>query len=151
MFYGSLIGFGQHIQQLEFMSASHDGSEATDGDYKVITFTSSGTFTPTVGFNATYGAKVEHLVIAGGGGGGCGNVSGGAGAGGYLTNSAVDFSVASQSYSITVGAGGAGGVYSGAKGSDSIFSTITSTGGGQGTGGAGGAGGSGGWYYCWCW
>ena len=85
---------------------------------------------------------VEYLIIAGGGGGGSASDSwsgAGAGAGGYRTgNSAI--SVGAGSYVITVGAGGAGGVNSadngadGAKGSDSVFSGITSTGGGLGNG-----------------
>jgi hypothetical protein len=53
----------------EFMLAT-GGTITTDGDYKVHTFNSSGTFTPTVGSNATYGAKVWYVMVAGGGGGG---------------------------------------------------------------------------------
>jgi hypothetical protein len=109
----------------------------------IITFTGNGTFTPTSSFN------VQYLVVAGGGGGGAGGAAGG-GAGGFKTNTG--FGVTSQNYNITVGAGGAGGGIStnenGTKGSDSIFSTITSEGGGYGSGdtsaGAGGDGGSGG-------
>ena len=55
----------------EFITASHDGSEATDGDYKVVTFNSSGTFTvDELGADPTDGDKVEYLVVGGGGGGG---------------------------------------------------------------------------------
>ena len=58
----------------------------------------------------------------------------------------------STNYIVTVGAGGAGGVWLGtnvdSQGSDSVFSTITSTGGGFGgsanVSGSGDAGGSGG-------
>jgi hypothetical protein len=93
---------------------------------------------------------VEYLVVAGGGGGGR-YYSGGGGAGGYRT--ATDFSVSSGvSITVTVGAGGAAQASSsgfGTVGSDSVFSTITSAGGGYGAGSsgggvAGGAGGSGG-------
>ena len=56
----------------------------TDGgiDYKVHTFTSSGTL------NVTNGGEVEYLVIAGGGGGDriSGNGGGGGGAGGYRSS-----------------------------------------------------------------
>ena len=132
-------GDGNIKSQLQFMSAT-GGSVSTDGNYKVHTFTSSGTFTPEVGYDAV-GNKVEYLVIAGGGGGGnptTGHSTGGGGAGGYLTNAS--FAVTDQGYTVTVGAGGVA-----ADGSDSIFSTITSTGGGVGSyGGAGGDPGNGG-------
>jgi hypothetical protein len=110
----------------------------------IITFTESGTFTPTSPFN------VEYLVVAGGGGGGAGGAAGG-GAGGFKTDTG--FAVTPQNYDITVGEGGAGGGINtnenGSKGSDSIFSTITSEGGGYGggdsiIGGDGGSGGGGG-------
>jgi hypothetical protein len=89
---------------------------------------------------------VEYLVVAGGGGGA--SYRGGAGgAGGLLT--ATGFSVAANtSITVTVGAGGAGGTSAGngIVGSDSVFSSITATGGGRGggVGTAGGTGGSGG-------
>jgi hypothetical protein len=78
---------------------------------------------------------VDYLVIGGGGGGGGGNystASGGGGAGGFLTGSG--FPVTSgQPYTVTVGAGGVGGVSppltpapgstTGANGSNSSFTT----------------------------
>jgi hypothetical protein len=113
-----------------------------DGTYWIHTFTSSGTFTPQTGLTCDY------LVLAGGGGGGTNRGAGG-GAGGYLTGSGL--SVATQSYAITIGAGGVGGTSSGLKGSNgsnSVFSSITSTGGGGGGGNSGNSignnGGSGG-------
>ena len=86
-------------------------------------------------------ASVEYLVIAGGGGGG-GNHGGGGGAGGYRTST---LSVsASTAYTVTIGDGGGASQV----GQNSVFSSITSTGGGYGsTGGDGSsppAGGSGG-------
>ena len=89
-------------------------------------------------------STVEYLVVAGGGGGGNAAVNsyyaGGGGAGGFRT--ATGFAVASGTpLTVTVGAGGAAT----AAGSNSVFSSITSAGGGSGgTGGAGGTGGSGG-------
>ena len=118
-----LIGIG-------YLSAT-GGTITTDGNYKIHTFTSSGTFnvnsiTPTSN-------SVDYLVVAGGGaGGGAGSANGGGGgAGGFRTGNT---GVGAQSYSITVGAGGtgAGGNVRGANGSNSIFSTITSIGGGGG-------------------
>jgi len=120
--------------------AATGGTITTDGDYKVHSFTADGTFTPTsVPATESY---VEYLVIAGGGGGGGNSAAtggGGGGAGGYRTGV---LTVTASAYSITVGDGGARE----ANGDNSIFSTITSTGGGQGanSAGAGQAGGSGG-------
>jgi hypothetical protein len=102
-----------------------------DGTYWYHTFTSSGTFVPLQGLTA------DCLVIAGGGGG-YDDLGGGGGAGGY--RSATGLSLTATSYNVTVGAGGAVK----AKGIDSVFSTITSTGGGGTPYGAGGSGGSGG-------
>jgi len=126
------------------MSAT-GGTITTDGDYKVHSFTADGTFTPSAD------GYVEYLVIAGGGGGGSadddnGYSSGGGGAGGYRTGY---LPVTAQGYSITVGAGGAGGTghsSNGTQGENSVFSTITSIGGGYGgtanhVGGDGGSGG----------
>jgi len=85
---------------------------------------------------------VEYLVIAGGGGGGFSNGAGGGGggAGGYRT--ATGFAVtAGTPLTVTVGAGGAVS----ANGVDSVFSSITSIGGGVGSGaGSAQVGGSGG-------
>ena len=78
---------------------------------------------------------VEYLVVAGGGSGGAW-VGGGGGAGGYKT--ANGFSVAGQTnYTVTVGSGGAaiaagGTSLPGINGSNSVFSSITSSGGGGG-------------------
>ena len=99
----------------------------------------------------TAGLSVEHLVVAGGGGGGAGHAGGG-GAGGYRTGT-VSRNVGT--YTVTVGGGGSGGIYQGStmtNGANSVFGSITSTGGGYGgaqnspgivapaTGGSGGGG-----------
>ena len=122
------------------------GTITTDGDYKVHSFTSSGTFTPTI--VPASGGFVEYLVVAGAGGGG-GNVGGGGGAGGHRTGY---LEVTKTGIAVTVGAGGTGGGINGAgaAGANSVFSTITSTGGGfgggygqnAGNGGSGGGAGS---------
>jgi hypothetical protein len=128
----------------------------TDGTYWYHTFVSSGTFTPQKALS------VDYLVVAGGGGGGgsldyiTANGGGGGGAGGFRT--ATGFSCASGTgLTVTIGAGGAGGIagsgsQNGSVGNDSVFSTITSTGGGYGSrstgnttpsnGGSGGGGGA---------
>ena len=87
--------------------------------YRAHVFASSGTFEVTA-LSTDYPNTVEYLVVAGGGGGG-GNVGGGGGAGGYRTNvsgspgdhtTSVSFPVSTSpgSYTVTVGAGGVGGV-----------------------------------------
>ena len=57
-------------------------------------------------------ASVWYLVVAGGAGGGRAQLThggcGGGGAGGFRTNAAYDFAVTVQSYTVTIGAGGAG-------------------------------------------
>jgi hypothetical protein len=148
---------------LAFLEAT-GGTVTTCGNFKIHTFTGPGTFSVT-GVSGACAARntVGYLVVAGGGGGGS-NHGGGGGAGGFREgrNVPIDNFTASplvanaptnavtvsiQDYPITVGAGGtAPGNCQQAKGSNSVFSTITSTGGGSGVGGsqAGQPGGSGG-------
>lgn len=91
--------------------------------------------------------SVEVLVVAGGGGGGTGTnggtQGGGGGAGGLIYNSS--FAVTpSSSYTVTVGAGGSANN----PGGNSVFASLTATGGGRGgsesLGQQAGSGGSGG-------
>jgi len=132
------------------------GTITTCGDYKIHTFTSPGTFTvTTVGNAPTVPAggpsNVDYLVVAGGGGGAT-DIGGGGGAGGHRTSypsPAGTIPVSVTGYPITVGAGGSGSPApggSGSQGSNSVFSTITSAGGGlaKSSPNAGGSGGSGG-------
>ena len=113
------------------------GTVTTDGSDTIITYTATSgtTFTPTSAFD------VQYLVVAGGAGGGD-RVSGGGGAGGLLTGTG--FGVTAQAYTITVGAKGTGGSSNngGSNGGNSVFSTITSIGGGAGAGWATSTGGS---------
>jgi len=98
--------------------------------------------------------EVDYLVIAGGGGGGL-DLGGGGGAGGYRTSAGTSGGGASAessltvllltNYTVTVGSGGPGSTAqasTGGRGSDSVFSTITSTGGGGGKSRNSGAGNS---------
>ena len=135
------------VDGVEFITAT-GGTVTTCGNFKIHTFTSPGTFCVTAGSGGL--AVADYLVVAGGGGGGE-NRGGGGGAGGYResggsssgcysiglpANSSVSaLPISIQAYPITVGAGGAGQSTpnsTGARGSNSIFSTITSTGGGGG-------------------
>jgi hypothetical protein len=146
------------LGQALFTSAT-GGTITTSGDFKIHSFTGDGCFVVSQLGNSpvvpTGGpSNVDYLVVAGGGGGGSRHAGGG-GAGGYRTTfpspgcNAGAFPISATTYPITVGAGGAGGttipaVQDGVKGNDSVFSTITSTGGGLGSGSSGGPGGSGG-------
>ena len=123
------------------------------GDYRIHTFTGPGTFTVTCA-GTPANANVDYLIIGGGGaagatgaptrystgGGGAGGFreSSGAASGCYTTSplgsgvSALPVSV--QGYPITVGAGSSGssdGTNPIPAGSPSIFSSITSAGGGS--------------------
>ena len=145
------------------------GTITTSGDYKIHTFTGPGTFAVSTiaGTCAPTRNLVSYLVAAGGAGGGAGGCGGdgggGGGAGGFREYRAplsgcyavsplngnpggTAITVTAQNYPITVGSGGAGGSPpgNGAQGSDSIFSTVTSTGGGSGQGNTSGDAGSGG-------
>ena len=100
------------------------GTVTTPGNgYIYHTFTSPGPSTFTV---TSSSGNVEYLVVAGGGAGGSNRTGGGGGAGGLRTGTG--FPVTPGPYSITVGAG----AILGGNGSPSIFSTITSQGGGRG-------------------
>jgi hypothetical protein len=113
-----------------------------NGIVHMFTSTGAATFTPT--FTGT----VEVLVIGGGGSGG-GHLGAGGGAGGMIYNSAFPVT-ANTGIPITVGAGGATvPAYSQSSnpGSNTVFGSITATGGGGGgswDGYAGRPGGSGG-------
>jgi len=97
------------------VTSASGGTITTDGDYKVHTFNSSGTFTVST---ITGGdAALDFLVIGGGGGGGY-SYGGGGGAGGYRTSygstsgggavAELPLAATAQAYAITVGAGGTG-------------------------------------------
>jgi len=152
------------------------GTVTESGDFKIHSFTGDGCFAVSQLGNPAGGpSTVDYLVVAGGGSGGTGvsaiRAYGGGGAGGYRESkdstvssphtasplaATTGLTITATTYPVTVGGGGAPspGVNDyGRKGSDSIFSTITSTGGGAGGGPsspqptdyAGGSGGGGGW------
>jgi len=148
------------LQNKEYVAAT-GGTTLTVSDHKTHVFTGDGNFVVSNAGNTAGSNTVEYLVVAGGGGGAKAS-SGGGGAGGFRTfisgspnplNAPAGLSVSTQTYPVTVGAGGPGGSPGCSssdvtKGSNSVFSTITSAGGGGGgpdgsTGGSG-LGGSGG-------
>ena len=136
-----------------FISAT-GGTVTTSGNFKIHTFTGDGCFAVSSVGNPSGSTSVDYLVIAGGGGGGT-RRGGGGGAGGYRFSDgtvsgcysagpaplgATALPVSVQTYPITVGGGGAGNCSPGApnpttqasSGNPSVFSTITSAGGGFG-------------------
>jgi len=152
-----------------FITATGGTITTVDTNFKLHTFTGPGTFTVTNDGLSSGSNTVSYMIIAGGGSGGM--RGGGGGAGGYRESKAAsdtyttsplnatsgpgyNLPVAIQGYPVTVGGGGAAVGPSpnapGNKGNNSVFSTITSTGGGFGGGyglpptRAGGPGGSGG-------
>ena len=138
------------LQNIQHIAAT-GGTVTTTGDFKMHVFTGDGCFVVSNAGNSAGSNKVDYLVVAGGGGG-HGDAGGGGGGGGFrLSNeyglpgptmsplaNPTGITAAQQTYPITVGAGGT--FPSG--GSNSVFSTITSAGGGA-TGGNGGSGGGG--------
>ena len=130
-----------------FLTATGGNTVTTCGNFKIHTFTSPGTFTVSAAASTAAENTVGYMVVAGGGGGGPGSRSGGGGAGGFREGRNVPIdnftasplvanaptnavTVTATAYPITVGAGGTAGVCG--NGSNSIFSSITSTGGGRG-------------------
>ena len=158
-----------------FTSAT-GGTVTESGDYKIHTFTGDGTFCVSAVGNGPGGTDsnpaggpntVSYLVLAGGGGSHNAPAANGAAAGGggggfregrdigpsYTASPLVNSSgltITATSFPVTVGAGGSSGggpaPNTSGNGTNSVFSTITSAGGGTGAGHspAGGAGGSGG-------
>ena len=152
----------------QFVTATGGTITTVDTNFKVHTFTGPGTFTVCSVGNVSGSNTVSYMVVAGGAGGG-GEEGGGGGAGGFRESKAstdtytasplnatsgpgFNLPVSAQGYPIVVGAGGNGQTADGVpavNGSNSSFSTITSTGGGYGggqdaqTGNPGGSGGGG--------
>ena len=124
------------------------GTVTTSGDFKIHAFTGDGTFAVTFAGQGTCASPsvVDYLVVAGGGSAN-GPYAGGGGAGGFrvsnstgmpspLTSplaSPTGITVTATNFPVTVGGGGSALTTAGfgVKGSDSVFSTITSTGGGR--------------------
>ncbi len=154
-------GLQSEIPQPSYITAT-GGTILTCGNFKTHVFTGPGTFCVSAVGNCAGSTTVEYMVVAGGGSGG-NRIGGGGGAGGFRQNfpspTTAGLPVSTTGYPITVGGGGSGipdgtGTWGyGPDGSNSIFSTITSAGGGAaGPGGTpepptnspGKAGGSGG-------
>jgi hypothetical protein len=118
MYYNGLWYNMQYIGTI----AATGGTVTTSGNYKIHTFTQSGSFAVT---DAPTGATAEVLIVGGGGGGGI-SLGGGGGGAAVFYHSAK--SVSTGSYAITIGAGG---TYT-AIGSSTLAFGETVTGGGGG-------------------
>ena len=154
-----------NIEGAKFITATGGTVTTVCTNFKVHTFTSPGTFCVSCAGNSAGSNTVSYMVVAGGGGTDTGNpgATGGGGAGGFREGLGVNDSytgsplrattgipVTATGIPVTVGAGGAAGPNSGptsaaTSGSNSIFSTITSAGGGKSSnpvesGGSGGGG-----------
>ena len=144
-------GFGQTGSTGSSFIVATGGTESTDGDYKIHTFTSSGCFVvssaglpPACGGDGSY---VDYLVVASGGNG-PGNSGGGGGgtrssnrtycqassSSGSGSTAGVLVSASPGTYPVVVGSP------SGTRGGPSSFGGISTTGGGEGGGGNGGHG-----------
>jgi len=165
-----------NVRGISFVAATVSGACNTlvtapcCANVKIATFTGPGTFCVSSVNPCAANNLVSYMVVAGGGGGG--GLGGGGGGGGFreykspvtpYTASPLDgnpggtaITVSATPYAITVGGGGSGGLCGGSggpstQGLTSIFSTITSAGGGTGgshacgyvNGGCGGSGGGG--------
>ena len=148
---GWIVGTTGYVGTTVFAPFSASGGTETEsGGYKIHTFLTSSTFVVSGGTSKS----VDYLILSGGGSGG---QFGGGGGGGHLEGSlTVDASSGDQgggTYTVTVGAGGAGSqAQPDLPGGGSVFGSVTSSvGGGQGGGtassanpGVGGSGGGGG-------
>ena len=134
------------IAQAAAFPIASGGTLTTPTGYQVYTFSNVGSNTFTVTSPSSVSAQI--MAIAGGGGAG-GWAAGGGGAGAVIFNT---YTLTNTSYSVVVGAGGAGAPQSinavGSNGSNTTFGAIiTAPGGGGGgsyTGSSGAAGGCGG-------
>lgn len=121
------------VSTFNVLALPSGGTITTSGNYRIHTFTSSGTLTIPSGFSAS----AEYVTVAGGGaGGGSANGlggGGGGGAGGMLTGS----TTLSSNLTVTIGGGGSGnsGSYGSNGGNTSVTGLTTCIGGGGGGGG----------------
>lgn len=144
---------GGATQSVDAAATSATFTGLTAGTTYTFTVTATNANGTSLGATATAvpvnSINMEVLVVAGGGsgqGGGGWDAGSGGGAGGYRSFASYPVS---GSFTVTVGAGGTSATFAdGTKGSNSVFSGISASGGGAGTGGnrtlgTGGSGGAG--------
>ena len=120
-------------------------ASATQYNFTINALDGLNTVARQFSITAAVPTLVDYLVVAGGGGAASSHGAAGGGAGGFRYGSSYSLTPGT-SYSITVSAGGTGGVGTATNGTTSTFATVTSAGGGLGgdPGIASGSGGSGG-------
>lgn len=139
--------FGAYDIDGSWQAKRYTGTYGTNGFYLKLDPDYNPSPAPVGDFSADF-------VVVAGGGGGSATLGGGGGAGGFRTSAGTSGSgndaedpvgiILGTPYTITVGAGGNGGagsVNNGVQGSNSIFASIVSIGGGAGDGATGGAAG----------
>jgi len=166
----NVIDSTSNVRGASFITAT-GGTITTSGNYKIHKFTGPGTFAVSGIASCSNNNIVSYMVVAGGGGGAASHSGGGGGgAGGFReykgpadcysasplngNPGGTAITVTATPYPITVGGGGSAGTFgstsypgnpftAAGNGGNSVFSTITSTGGGAGGGlGPGAANGS---------
>ena len=156
---GWLFTNESNVQNFTKFVTATGGTVTTTGDFKSHVFTGDSTFVVSCAGSAAGSNTVDYFVVAGGGGAGGDGGSGG-GAGGFRVSNSYSLpgptmsplsnptgiTVTVTTFPVTVGGGGAA-VPSGnappgtpSPGSNSVFSTITSAGGGAAGGYIGGSG-----------
>lgn len=115
---GKTANITLNLQTTALMAAT-GGTVTYDGNYKVHTFTTSGSL------SVSSAGSMQYLAVAGGASGG--GYFGGGGGGGGVQASTTGVSVGS--YTVTIGAGGAGvGASGGPAGNPGVASSIVGTG-----------------------
>jgi len=129
--------YGRPLKRPDVRRNLAKNKRALDNTETVQTYTTTGQDTWTAPLGVT---SVEYLVVGGGGGGGNGYDTGGGGGGSAGVVLTGNLNVRpNRKYGITVGSGGSGGAdtranNNGSDGDDSIFSSVTASGGDAGNG-----------------
>ena len=104
-----VLGFGAGGPSGPPFMEANGGSVTTDGNFKIHTFNTGGSFVVNaLGTDSTYGKAVNVVSVAGGGGGG-GQHGGGGGAGGMVDMTNNLLTVSATNFTVNIGSGGASG------------------------------------------
>ena len=131
-----ILGFGGGSRVITPFVSATGGTETTCGDYKIHAFTGSGTLQVLNEGTPAGSNSFEYFVLGGGGLPGSFYTGGGAGGGGFRENigspATGGLTAVFGAQTVTVGAGGAapGTGNGGSAGTNSVFTSITSTRGG---------------------
>ena len=135
----SITGLAPNLSTTGNYAAPSGGTITTVAGQRIHSFTTVGTTSITFLVPVTAQVLVIGAGAGGGGNNGGASAGGGGGAGEYYYSAS--YSIAAGTYTVTVGAGGTGGVAStsdGVDGGATVFGSISAAGGGGGsTGGSG--------------